>query len=136
MRACLDTNILVYAFTNDRRTSRADELLAADPILAVQSFNEFANVARRRLGWSRARISDALAALEVICPAPQPLTFEVHRHAMALVWRHDLAIYDAMIVAAALAADCDTLWSEDMHDGLVVEGRLTIRNPFTTGAPA
>jgi predicted nucleic acid-binding protein len=35
-----------------------------------------------------------------------------------------------MIAAAALAADCDTLWSEDMQDGMVVEGRLKIVNPF------
>jgi predicted nucleic acid-binding protein len=37
-----------------------------------------------------------------------------------------------MIAAAALAADCDTLWSEDMQDGMVVEGRLKIVNPFRT----
>jgi predicted nucleic acid-binding protein len=35
-----------------------------------------------------------------------------------------------MIVAAALHADCDTLWSEDMHDGLVIDGRLRVLNPF------
>ena len=44
--------------------------------------------------------------------------------------RYKIAFYDAAIVAAALLADCDTLWSEDMHDGLVIDGRLTIRNPF------
>lgn len=127
----LDTNILVYAFTNDRRTARADALLAAEPGLAVQSFNEFANVARRRrLGWDQARITDALDALYVVCPTPQALTFDVHRHGLALVWRHGFALYDSMIVAAAIAAGCDTLWSEDMHHGLVVEGTLTIRNPF------
>jgi predicted nucleic acid-binding protein len=35
-----------------------------------------------------------------------------------------------MIAAAALLADCDTLYSEDMHDGLLVAGRLRITNPF------
>ena len=35
-----------------------------------------------------------------------------------------------MIVAAALIAGCTTLWSEDMHDGLLVEGQLRIVNPF------
>ena len=35
-----------------------------------------------------------------------------------------------MIVAASLDAGCDTLWSEDMQDGLVIQGRLTVRNPF------
>lgn len=37
-----------------------------------------------------------------------------------------------MIVAAALEAGCPTLWSEDMQDGLQVDGRLRIRNPFLT----
>jgi predicted nucleic acid-binding protein len=47
--------------------------------------------------------------------------------------RYGFSIYDAMIVAAALQADCDTLWSEDMQHGLIVEGRLRIADPF---APA
>ena len=40
--------------------------------------------------------------------------------------------YDALIVAAALLAGCRTLHSEDMQHGQVVDGRLTIRNPFLT----
>ena len=36
----------------------------------------------------------------------------------------------AMIAASALHANCDTLWSEHMQSGLVVDGRLRIRNPF------
>ena len=35
-----------------------------------------------------------------------------------------------MIVASALLAGCDILWSEDMQDGMLVEGQLRIRNPF------
>ena len=49
-----------------------------------------------------------------------------------------LSHWDSLIVAAALAAGCDTLYSEDMQDGQVFEGRLTLKNPFvgfaTTGA--
>jgi predicted nucleic acid-binding protein len=30
------------------------------------------------------------------------------------------------------ANDCDTLWSEDMHHGMVLDGRLRIVNPFRT----
>ena len=49
---------------------------------------------------------------------------------MRLAERYQFRIYDAMIVAAALAAGCDTLWSEDMQDGLMIDDRLAIRNPF------
>lgn len=42
--------------------------------------------------------------------------------------------YDALIIAAALEAGCAVLFSEDPHDGQVIDGRLTIRNPFATPA--
>ena len=45
-------------------------------------------------------------------------------------YRSGFSIYDAMIVASALVAGCTTLWSEDMQDGLLVEGQLRIINPF------
>ena len=48
----------------------------------------------------------------------------------ALAERYSFSIYDAMIVASALVAGCTTLWSEDMQDGLLVEGQLRIINPF------
>jgi predicted nucleic acid-binding protein len=37
-----------------------------------------------------------------------------------------------MIVAAASLSACDTLWSEDMHHGLLIDSRLRIANPFRT----
>jgi predicted nucleic acid-binding protein len=38
-----------------------------------------------------------------------------------------------MIAAAALHADCEILWSEDMQDGLRIERKLQIRNRFAAG---
>jgi predicted nucleic acid-binding protein len=60
----------------------------------------------------------------------QPLTVEVHEIGLALAERYGLSTYDAMIAASALHADCDTLWSEDMRDGIVLDDRLRIANPF------
>ena len=59
-----------------------------------------------------------------------PVSVEIHEMALRIRERHRFAFYDCAIVAAALRAGCDTLWSEDMHHGLVIDGRLTIRNPF------
>jgi predicted nucleic acid-binding protein len=39
-------------------------------------------------------------------------------------------MFDSIIVASALEAGCDILYSEDMQHGQVIEGRLTIQNPF------
>ena len=50
--------------------------------------------------------------------------------AMTIGERYQTSHWDSLIVAAALAEDCDILYSEDMQDGQVFEGRLTVINPF------
>ena len=59
-----------------------------------------------------------------------PVTVETRETGLALAERYGPSVYDAMIAASALHAECDTLWSEDMHDGIVIEDRLRIANPF------
>lgn len=43
--------------------------------------------------------------------------------------KYSLSYWDSLIVASALTADCEILYSEDMQDGLRVEQRLDIVNP-------
>jgi len=61
------------------------------------------------------------------------MTAEVHDVGLATSERYGLSVHDTMILASALQADCETVWSEGVHDGLVIENRLCIRNPFRTG---
>jgi predicted nucleic acid-binding protein len=58
------------------------------------------------------------------------LTIEIHQHARFIAERYQLAFYDALIVASAVAAECTTLYTENMKDGLLIEGSLTLCNPF------
>ena len=124
-----DSNVILYLFGDHAKAARAEELIDGGGTISVQVLNEVANVLRRRrrTGWPEIReiIGTVREVLEIV-----PLTLAVHDDGIRLAERYQLAMYDAMIVAAALAAGCDTLWSEDMHDGLFVDGRLTIRNPF------
>lgn len=129
-RAFLDTNILVYAFVEDPRAVVAEALLAQKRDTSVQALNEFANVAQRKLRMNWGEVEEALTLLKTLCGTIHPVTLETHTDALRLAQRYGFSLYDALIVAAALRADCDTLYSEDMQDGLVVEARLTIRNPF------
>ena len=62
-----------------------------------------------------------------------PVTVETRETGLALAERYDLSIYDTMIAASALHAECDTLWSDGMHDGVVIQDRLCIANPFRLG---
>ncbi len=130
----LDTNVLVYAALQpDPRSDAARALLRAGGVISVQVLNEFANVARRKLRRPWPEVRHALAAVRALCPAPQPLTVATHEAALALAERTGYAVYDALILASALEAGCDILCSEDLQDGQVINGHLTIRNPFRPG---
>jgi predicted nucleic acid-binding protein len=54
----------------------------------------------------------------------------MHERGRLVAQRYGLSVYDAMIVAAALESGCETLFSEDMQNGLLVDQQLRIRNPF------
>ena len=131
-KAFFDTNILIYAIAeNDPRNVQAEELLAAGGVLSVQILNEFAAVARRKLRMPWKQLTEALDAFRVLCASPLPITIELHEEALKLSEKLGYNIYDAMVVAAALESNCTTLYSEDLGDGQLIHGKLTIRNPFT-----
>lgn len=130
MRSFLDTNVLVYAFTQDQRAEIAEQLLGRGCDISVQVLNEFANVARRRLGFDWDQLREALVAIRSLARAVHPIDVETHAEAMVLAERHGFSIYDALIIASALRAGCELLHSEDMQHGLVVRGQLRIDNPF------
>ena len=132
-RGFLDTNVLVYAFASDPRAFRAEALLESGCVSGVQALDEFANVARRKLGFDWEEVSEALRLIRALCVAVVPLDVDIHEDGLRLARRYGLAVFDALMTAAALRSGCDTLWSEDMHDGLVVDGKLRIANPFKAG---
>lgn len=129
----LDTNILVYlAAADPQKRAGAKRLLADGGVASVQVLNEFATVARRKLNLDWPEVRETLKLIRSLLEI-HPVTAETHETGLDLAQRHGFHVYDAMIVAAALIAGCDTLWSEDMHDGLLVAGRLRILNPFRAG---
>lgn len=132
MKAFFDSNVLVYAFSLDPRAEAARRLLDGGGLIGVQCLNEFANVARTKLRMDWDEVETALATISELCEVTAPINVELHQEGLALARRYQLSIYDSLIVAAALNAGCDTLWSEDMQDGMMVERQLTIRNPFTS----
>jgi len=126
-----DTNVLVYIVgQKDERTAVAEALVAAGGVVSVQVLNELASVARRKLGMSWEEVGEALRAIRTLCPSPVPLTIETHDACLRIAAKYGYHIYDALVAAAALESECTTLYSEDFQDGQVIEGRLTVRNPF------
>lgn len=130
-RVSIDSNVALYAFIDDPRSSIAERIIADGPIISVQLLNEFSNVARRKLGFDWNKIASAIDDLLRLCPTIVALTPMIHHDARRIAERYKLSIYDALMIAAAIDAECGTLFSEDMQNGLIIEDRLTIINPFT-----
>jgi predicted nucleic acid-binding protein len=125
-----DSNVLLYLFDKDVEKVRVARQLAREGlVVSVQVLNEIANVVR--LKWRRPwdETQDILEQVRTLVTV-RSLDYATHRLGVDMAQRYQLSIYDGMIVAAALLAECDTLYSEDMHHGLVVEGQLSIVNPF------
>lgn len=135
-RAFLDTNVLVYTFDSREpvKQTRAIELvseaLQGHGMISYQVVQEFLSVASRKFvqPFSAADCRDYLdSVLEPLCEVFP--TMDLYRRAVELMERWKYGLYDSLIIAAALDGDCRTLYSEDLHDGQVIEG-LTIANPF------
>ncbi|MDR3517175.1 MAG: PIN domain-containing protein [Azospirillaceae bacterium] len=125
-----DTNVLVYIASGDPvKADRAEAIIGNGGVISVQVLNELTNVARRkmRMAWPDTR--HFLSVLRRLLTV-QPITIETHETGLALAERYNLSTYDAMIVASALQADCDTLWSEDLQHGMAFDEGLRIVNPF------
>ena len=129
-KAFIDSNILLYLLSADAdKADRAEAIVRSRGLVSVQVLNEIANVARRKLGMPWEEINEVLALIRSICPT-EPLTIETHDRGRLVAERYGLSVYDAMIVAAALLAGCETLYSEDLQNGLLIDRQLNIRNPF------
>ena len=125
-----DTNVLVYIASGDRvKADKAEALLDAGGAISVQVLNELTNVGRRKMRMSWHDTHAFLSLMRDLLTV-HPVTVNTHEIGLRLAERYNLSIYDAMIAASALHAECDTLWSEDMQHGLAIEGRLRIVNPF------
>ncbi len=127
----LDTNVVLYLLSeDDEKADRAEEIVAQGGVVSVQVLNEFVSVATRKLGMRIAEAREVLAAVRSLCEVV-PLQEDTHDLGLQIAERHRLSIYDAMIVSAARLAACKVILSEDMRDGLSLEG-IRVRNPFTS----
>ena len=128
-RPFIDSNIILYLLSADTaKADKAEAMVAAGGIISVQVLNEVTSVCQRKLKMPWHEIEAVLSAVKSACEVV-PLTVASHEAAVAIAKRYKLSFYDAHICAAALRSGTNDLVSEDMQDGMVVEG-VVIRNPF------
>ena len=133
LRVSLDSNVLIYAALEpgSEKGQRAADVIkraAGRGILATQALLEFVAVVRRRapdLTGQAIRQAEAWAGVfETV-----PTTDRVARAAHNLIDAHKFQVWDAVIWSAACSAGASVLLSEDLQDGLELDGMRAI-NPF------
>jgi predicted nucleic acid-binding protein len=131
IRIALDSNILIYNHSLDCESKRltATNFFNERPVVSSQAISEYLNVMRKKFKVEKNELM-RLCSLWLEKCVVQPVMSSTIRLAQSLVGKYDFQIFDGIIAAAALEADCGILYSEDMQDGLIIENKLKIVNPF------
>jgi predicted nucleic acid-binding protein len=137
----IDTNIAFYSLVRDgapnhAKVDRAKVVLAEADFLSVQVLNEYAFVAKRKLRRDWAEIVHDVELLRHTVGKIRSVDDAANREALRIAERYQLAFFDALLLAVALANGATVFYSEDMQHGLVIDGRLTITDPFLHAEPA
>jgi predicted nucleic acid-binding protein len=132
MAIFIDTNILVYAYSDDAPDKQAiARTLCSQPDrwISTQVMIEFSNIARKKMGMEWQDITLALLEIRknfkvVISSESTIIT------ASRLADRYQLSWFDSLIVSAAIEANATVLYSEDLNNLQVYENQTRIINPF------
>ena len=134
-RCFLDSNNWLYGFIrsdNAQKSARARTIIEADQVLvSTQIINEVCINLIRKAAFSEEQVRRLIASFyrrhEVIEPG-----LDVLRSASRLRSRYQFSFWDSLIVASALVGEASIVYSENMHNSLMVEDQLRIVNPFTS----
>ena len=131
-RIALDTNVLIYTHSLDCISKRniARGFFSQNPVVSSQVISEYLNVMKKKFNVQKQELMYTCSLWLEECSV-QPVVFSTIKLAQYLVDKYDFQIFDGIIIAATLEANCDVLYSEDMQNGQVIENVLKIVNPFT-----
>ncbi|MFN0176684.1 MAG: PIN domain-containing protein [Saprospiraceae bacterium] len=128
----LDSNIIIYAHTDLdlQKQQIAQQIISnEESIVSTQVLQETANSLFRKFEFPWADIQPVLSEI-----ANNNLlhtnTAVTVADACRIAARYGFSFYDSLIIAAALEANAELLYSEDLQDGQVIDGALTIKTPF------
>ena len=130
----IDSNLLVYAAFKDPSESKCQVAstfireISGNVTISVQVLSEFYNVLLKKKVADTVIQQMLLAVLDdVRCV---DLTSETIRSAWILRCKYGYSYYDTLILASALESGCNILSSEDFQHGQIIEGKMSILNPF------
>ena len=126
----IDSNIILYLFTGDQsKKNLVNTLLTNEYTISTQVVNENVNVCLKKLKFDK---NEAFAHGKNLMTTFRMVSIyqDTIANAYSISIKYKLNFWDSLIISSALENECHTLLTEDMHDGLVIEGRLQVTNPF------
>ncbi|NCQ97900.1 PIN domain-containing protein [Microcystis aeruginosa] len=129
----IDTNVLIYGYSEDepdKRQQAIDCVRSGEAWISTQVLNETINVLKRKFSLSYSQIREAVQELSEGFPIVL-VSVNTIEMALNLAERYQYSYFDSLILASALEAGCQILYSEDLQDGQRIENQLTIINPFS-----
>lgn len=125
-----DTNIVIYAEGSDvGKAERATAILESSPVISSQVVTESISTLTRKYGFTLVEAHEVALGLIDLCEVV-PVSADTIRAAIRLAARYQLSHWDSLIVAAAMLAGCETLYSEDLQHNQLFDDRLRVVNPF------
>ena len=130
-KIAIDTNILLYSIDKDdsRKLNIAVKLIENNPTIFSQNISEFMNVLLNKWKYPKAQLGLIVSEILDSCLLMSTST-RAYKNSFELIKKYDFQVFDSIIIASALEAGCTILYSEDMHNGLIIENQLEIINPF------
>jgi predicted nucleic acid-binding protein len=125
-----DTNALLYLLSSDN--NKADWIsqnLQQSNVISVQVLNEFTSASLRKIKISNTELDEFLDLFKSTFSV-RAIDVETFDTGLMVSRRYGYQHYDAMIIASALQAGCERLYSEDMQHRQIIDKRLQIVNPF------
>ncbi|MBD2485364.1 PIN domain-containing protein [Planktothrix sp. FACHB-1365] len=134
-----DSNIWLYQFLIDPDSDRSEEIKKhniainltnqKNILISTQVINEVCAVLCKKAKLSEIKIKQIIEEFYQGC-----IVMDIDRNIIVIASdlriQYNFSFWDSLIVASALSGGADTLYSEDMQDGLIVSRQLNIINPF------
>jgi len=132
-KAFLDSNILIYLYTEDDDSKRNIAQLKLNEnicVTSIQALNETSNVLGRKFSLNHTEVKALLDNIETVCDEVLLTNRKTIDNALVLTDRYGFSFFDSLMLSSALEGGCNVIYSEDMSDGQVIEKTLKIVNPF------
>lgn len=131
-RIAIDTNVLLYAYDNKdlNKQDKAISILLKRPFVTQLVILEFIRVIERKMKMEKKEITKLI--IKVISELVNPLSqhSDVYSYANFLTQKYNYGLSDILVISDSILNNCSILLTEDMCNGMIVDKKLKIINPF------